>query len=89
MRALVTGLIDLVWGAMTESEFYTPDDLANTSTQSSYEGLRILEFLTRHGFVERITRREPIYRKLENAPNPGDALRILQTLIEDTCTTAA
>jgi len=82
-------LIDLVWDRMPEGEFYTPDDLADTSTQSSYEVLRILEFLTRHGFVQSITKHEAICRKLENAPNPGDALRILQTMVEDAGRTAA
>jgi hypothetical protein len=76
-------LVDVIWSAMGDNEFYSPSDLANSSGQKIPAVARVLGFLTRYGFAERVTKHEPIFRKTLNAPPPGDALRILQTLAGD------
>ena len=76
-------LVNTVWSAMRESEFYTPNDLSNTLGEPTEAIVRILEFLTRYGFARRVTKRELIFRKVVNVPGPGDALRILLTVVED------
>lgn len=68
---------------MGDDEFYSPSDLANSLGQPTHAVTRVLEFLTKYGFAERVTRREMIFRKLANAFGPGDALRVLQILLED------
>lgn len=75
--------IDSVWSSMRKGEFYSHNDLANKSGQPIDAVGRISEFLVRYGFAERLTTREPILRKLSDAPHPGDASRILQALLED------
>ena len=74
-------MIDTIWSAMQGNEFYSPTDLANISGQPSYAVVRVLDFLAKYGFAERLTQREPLFRRLENQVGPGDALRILQTLL--------
>jgi hypothetical protein len=74
-------VIDTIWSAMQGSEFYSPSDLANILGQPTYAVVRALEFLAKYGFVERLTKREPIFRRLENQLRPGDALRVLQVLL--------
>ena len=76
-------MVDSVWVAMHESEFYSPSDLSNTLGEPTEGIVRILEFLARYGFVQKITKRELIFRKVVNVPSPGDALRILRTVVED------
>jgi len=78
--AMTLDLVDVVWSAMIDDELYSLADLANSSGQSTPAVARVLGFLTRYGFAERVTKRELIFRKTLNAPPPGDALRILQTL---------
>lgn len=75
--------VDVVWSLMSDGELYSPRDLANSSGQSADSVTRVLEFLKRYGFAEQVTRRESIFRKVAHAPAPGDALRILQTLVND------
>jgi hypothetical protein len=74
-------IIDAIWSAMQVSEFYSPSDLANILGQPSYVVVRVLDFLDKYGFAERLTRQEPIFRKLENQLGPGDALRVLGILL--------
>jgi len=76
-------MIDLVWSLMRDGEHYSPEDLANTLGQPTDTFVRILEFLTRYKFAERMTKRELIFRKAENAPSPGDALRVLRVVLAD------
>ena len=76
-------LVDTVWSAMRESEFYTPNDLSNTLGEPTEAIVRILEFLARYGFAQKVTKRELIFRKVVNVPNPCDTLRILRTVVED------
>jgi len=76
-------LVDWVWSAMRDGEFYSPSDLANSSGQPIHAVVRVLEFLGRYGFADQVTRRELIFRKVADAPAPGAALRILQAMIED------
>jgi hypothetical protein len=75
-------LIDLVWDAMRDNEVYTPRDLANRLDEPVFAIVRVLGFLTRFGFAERVTGQELIFRKVSSAPAPGDALEILTMLLE-------
>jgi hypothetical protein len=76
-------VVDLVWSAMRDDEFYSPNDLANSLKQPVQSVTRVLEFLKKYKFAEQILRREMIFRKVANAPSPGDALRVLQMMIGD------
>ncbi len=60
-------LVDTVWSAMHESEFYTPNDLSNTLGEPTEAIVRILEFLTRYGFAQKVTKWELIFRKVERS----------------------
>ena len=73
-------MIDLVWSLMRDGEFYSPADLANTLGQPTDTIVRILEFLARYKFAERMTKRELIFRKIPNGPSPSEAAKILRTL---------
>ena len=76
-------MVDTVWSAMRKDEFYSPGDLANTLERPAEAIVRVLEFLARYGFAHRVTKRELIFTKVVNAPSPGEALRILGTLVGD------
>jgi hypothetical protein len=76
-------VVDLVWSAMRDDEFYSPNDLANSLEQPVQSVTRVLEFLKKYKFAEQISRREMIFRKVANSINPGDALRVLQMMIGD------
>ena len=76
-------VVDLVWSAMRDDEFYSPNDLANSLEQPVQSVTRVLEFLKKYKFAEQISRREMIFRKVANSLNPGDALRVLQMMIGD------
>lgn len=80
--ATADDLIDLVWSAMRDDEIYTPSDLANRLDRPVYAVVRVLGFLTRFGFAQRVTGHELIFRKVPDAPPPSDALRILTMLLE-------
>jgi hypothetical protein len=75
--------VDLVWCAMRDGEFYSPNDLANSLEQPVESVTRVLEFLKKYNFAEQVTRRETIFRKTANNPSPGNALRVLQTVLSD------
>ena len=77
-------MIDTIWSTMHENEFYSPSDLANILGQPSYVVVRVLEFLVKYGFAERLTKRELIFRRLHNKLAPGDALRALRMLLGET-----
>lgn len=72
--------VDLVWSLMRYGELYSPADLANTLGQPTEMIVRILEFLARYKFIERMTRRELIFRKIPTGPRPGEAVKILSML---------
>jgi len=76
-------MVDLVWSTMGNDEFYSLADLANSTGYTIDAVTRVLEFLTRYGFADRLTKREPIFKKIANAPAPGDVLRILRAITED------
>jgi hypothetical protein len=76
-------MVDAIWSAMQGNEFYSPSDLANILEQPSYVVARVLEFLVKYGFAERVTKRELIFRRLENKLAPGDALKVLRMLLGD------
>jgi hypothetical protein len=74
-------MIDTIWYTMQEDEFYSPSDLANILGQPPYVVVRVLEFLVKYGFAQRLTKRELIFTRLENKLGPGDALRALRMLL--------
>ena len=76
-------VVALVWSAMRDDEFYSPNDLANRLKQPVQSVTRVLEFLNKYKFAEQISRREMIFRKVANNPRPGDALKVLQMVIGD------
>jgi hypothetical protein len=82
--AMTFDVVDMVWSAMGDDEFYSPSDLANSLGHATDAVTRVLEFLAKYGFAERVTRREMIFRKLANAPSPVEALKTLQMLLEET-----
>ena len=67
---------------MDEGELYSPSDLANSLGQSLNGIVRILQFLTRYGFVEQVTEREMMFRRLVVSQHPGKAVRVLRMLVE-------
>jgi predicted transcriptional regulator len=73
-------MVDLVWSLMRDGEFYSPADLANTLGQPTDSIVRILEFLARYKFAERVTKRELIFRKISTGPSPSEAAKILRML---------
>jgi hypothetical protein len=73
-------MVDLVWSLMRDGEFYSPADLANALGQPTDTIVRILEFLARYKFAERVTKRELIFRKIPPGPSPGEAAKILRML---------
>jgi hypothetical protein len=76
-------MVDTIWSVMQESEFYSPNDLANILGQPTSAVVRVLEFLAKYGFAQRVTKREMIFRRLHNKLSPGDALSVLRMLLED------
>jgi hypothetical protein len=76
-------LVDAIWSAMRDGEFYSPNDLANSLEQPVESVTRVLEFLKRYKFAEQVTRREMIFRKVANSLSPGEALRVLRTVLSD------
>ena len=76
-------VIDLIWSEMRDGEFYSPNDLANSLEQPVESVTRVLEFLKKYKFAEQVTRHEMIFRKTANSPSPGDAVRVLQTVLSD------
>jgi hypothetical protein len=75
-----TNLIDLVWSSMKDGELYSPEDLANWSLQPTEVVARVLGFLTRYGFIEQLAKRQALFRKLADAPDPCSALKVLQRI---------
>jgi predicted transcriptional regulator len=73
-------MVDLMWHLMRDGEFYSPEDLANTLGQPTDTIVRILEFLARYKFIERMTKRELIFRKSPTGPSPNEAVKILRML---------
>jgi lipopolysaccharide biosynthesis regulator YciM len=77
-------LVDTIWSAMHDNELYSPSDLANSLEQPIETVTRVLEFLKKYKFADQVTKREMLFRKVTGTLDPGDALRVLQTLLEDT-----
>jgi len=80
---MVLDVVDTIWSAMHDNELYSPSDLANSLEQPIEMVTRVLEFLKKYKFADQVTRREMLFRKTAAAVGPGDALRVLQTLLED------
>ena len=76
-------MVNTVWSVMHEDELYSPSDLANMLGQPFHAIARVLEFLEKYGFVEQVTKRELIFKRLESEVSPGDTLKVLQTLLAD------
>ena len=73
--------VDMVWSAMADDEFYSPNDLANMLEQPLDTVTRVLEFLEKYEFAEQITRHEMIFRKVANGHSQVDALKVLQMVL--------
>jgi hypothetical protein len=76
-------LVDLVWSAMRDDEFYSPIDLANILGQTVESVARVLEFLKKYKFAEQVTSHEMIFRRITDNPCPRDALGVLQMVLSD------
>lgn len=76
-----SNLVDSVWSLMRDEELYSPEDLANWSLQPIDVVTRVLRFLERYGFAEQVVKREPLFRKLADAPDPSGSMTILQKMI--------
>jgi hypothetical protein len=76
--------VDHVWSLMRDGEFYSPADLANILGQPIDTTVRILEFLARYKFIERMTKCELIFRKIPIGPSPAEAVTILRMLRANT-----
>ena len=72
--------VDLLWSMMRDGELYSPADLANMLGQPIDTIDRILEFLARYKFIERIIERESIFKKIPAGPSPAEAVTILRIL---------
>lgn len=79
----MSNLADLMWASMKDGDLYSPEDLANLSLQSTDAVSRVLEFLSRYGFAEQVVKRQPLFRKLADVPDPCGALEILQKVTAD------
>jgi len=75
-------VVDTVWLAMKDGEYYSPSDLANSLGQPIEEVTRVLEFLAKYDFAQQVAKSEMLFRKLASAIRPGDALRVLQTVLQ-------
>ena len=73
-------MVEFVWSSMRDGELYSPADLANTLEQQTDTIVRILEFLATYKFIERMTKRELIFRKIPTGPSPNEAAKILRML---------
>ena len=74
-------IVDTLWLAMKDGEYYSPSDLANSLGQPIEEVTRVLEFLAKYDFAQQVAKSEMLFRKLAGAIRPGDALRVLQTVL--------
>jgi hypothetical protein len=76
-------LVELVWSAMQEDEFYSPIDLANILGRTVESVGRVLLFLKKYKFAEQVTNHEMIFRRIANNPCLGDALKVLQKVLSE------
>jgi hypothetical protein len=63
---------------MQDGEFYSPADLGNTLEEPICTIVQVLKFLEKYKFIERITKRELIFRKIPTGPSPATAATILR-----------
>lgn len=75
--------VDVIWSHMRNGELYSPRDLANCSGRTMETTVRVLEFLARYGFAERVVNSESIFRKAAGCPAPGDAVKTLRMIVND------
>ena len=74
-------VVDAVWSAMKDAEYYSPNDLANSLEQPVESVTRVLRFLEKYEFAEQITKSEMIFRKLNSELNPAEILGALQSVL--------
>ncbi len=82
IRRMERDLIDSVWSLMAYGEFYSPEDLANSSQQSTEVVTRVLEFLTHYGFTESSGKHNPLFRRTTHIPDPASSLAFLQAVVD-------
>lgn len=71
-------LIAEVWGAMAVHEYYTPRDIANMLDISVEQTWRIMDFLIRYGFLDLVSGKGALVKKVPEMLPPQMALQILQ-----------
>jgi hypothetical protein len=74
-------VVDAVWSAMKDAEYYSPNDLANSLEQPVESVTRVLKFLEKYEFAEQITKSEMIFRKLNSELNPAEILGALYSVL--------
>ena len=74
-------VVDEVWSAMKDAEYYSPNDLANRLEQPVESVTRVLKFLEKYEFAEQITKSEMIFRKLNSELNPAEILGALYSVL--------
>ncbi len=74
-------VVDAVWSAMKDAEYYSLNDLANSLEQPVESVTRVLKFLEKYEFAEQITKSEMIFRKLNSELNPAEILGALYSVL--------
>jgi len=75
---------DTVWARMRSGEYYTIRDLANASGEGIGMVARILDFLTKYGFVDRVAGQESLFRRrvVAYSLNPEETAEMLTLLVD-------
>lgn len=81
VKSSTTNPVDAVWLMMKNAELYSLADLRSVSRQTTDELVPVLEFLTRYGFAERVTRREWLLRRLNVPGAPRGTAAVLQAIL--------
>lgn len=74
-------IVDAVWSAMRDDEFYSPDDLANNLKHPVESVTRVLDFLTRYDFTRKVAENEMIYEKTSSWPSPSELFWAISEIV--------
>lgn len=75
-------LISEVWEAMTPYEYYTPRDIANTLDISVEQVWRVMDMLIRYKFLQLVSGKGAIVKKVVGVPSPEMAMALLGKLTD-------
>lgn len=81
VKSSTTNPVDAVCHVMKNAELCSLADLRSVSGQTTHELVPVLEFLTRYGFAERVTRREWLLRRLNVPAAPRGTAAVLQAML--------